>query len=312
MRFASSSGSDRGWTSEPFASPRRCAPPPGSRLGGADGAAASVSYARGHDEPAGAGRSPFAGGPAVAIVAADGHAVLVAADADIDPGAVRTDGDVRELRGVRAPARRRPASRALSRRRAGGRPPSPAWAVEVGVKPATCRTGLSRAASSGRRSSCGGARRRPDDQDRRGGGGAAGRAAGSTAAGQRAARDAALAPGRPSSSCSRRSARAIDTDAGEPVALGADLPDRRVRTAEVMGGPGAPRCSRAAIPCSVISCRGLGGYWGDSSPSWTVGRPSRRLRAAVPTVAHRALEHGVETAAARDHHRRVRRGRAAA
>ena len=31
-------------------------------------APASVSYATGHDEPAGAGRSPFAGGPAVAIV----------------------------------------------------------------------------------------------------------------------------------------------------------------------------------------------------------------------------------------------------
>ena len=65
------------------------------RAAGADWAVltapASVSYATGHDEPAGAGRSPFAGGPAVAIVAADGHTVLVAADADIDPGAVRTD-----------------------------------------------------------------------------------------------------------------------------------------------------------------------------------------------------------------------------
>ena len=48
-------------------------------------APASVSYATGHDEPAGAGRSPFAGGPAVAIVAGDGCAVLVAADADLDP-----------------------------------------------------------------------------------------------------------------------------------------------------------------------------------------------------------------------------------
>ena len=34
---------------------------------------ASVSYATGHDEPAGAGRSPFSGGPAVAVVAADGQ-----------------------------------------------------------------------------------------------------------------------------------------------------------------------------------------------------------------------------------------------
>jgi len=54
-------------------------------------APASVSYATGHGEPAGAGRSPFAGGPAVAIVSAGGEAVLVAADADLDPGAVRAD-----------------------------------------------------------------------------------------------------------------------------------------------------------------------------------------------------------------------------
>src|SRR5512133_2324667 len=52
---------------------------------------ASVSYATGHDEPAGAGRSPFSGGPAVAIVSGDGRAELVAADADLDHGAVRAD-----------------------------------------------------------------------------------------------------------------------------------------------------------------------------------------------------------------------------
>lgn len=249
---------------------------------------AAVSYATGHDEPAGAGRSPFSGGPAVAIVGADGHSVLVAADADVDPAAIRA-GATRDypafalppggpgLDGLYLDAVRA----ALSEAGVGG---------TVGVEPATCPDGVrgllagtvdmtaalrdARAVKTaeeiGRLRAC----------------------AALTAVGQRAAR-AAAQPGMTELELFAEIRRALDTEAGEPVPLGADLLSGAARTAGVMGGPG-PRVLEEGDPVICDLVPRAGGYWGDSCLSWALG-PASADYARMYAVARRALDHAAAT-----------------
>lgn len=252
-------------------------------------APASVAYVTGHDEPAGAGRSPFAGGPAVAIVAADGRTVLVAADADIDPGAVRAD-ETRSyeafalppggpgLNGLYLEAVRV----ALAESGVGG---------TVGVEPAMCPDGvrgLLAATTVDLTVALREARsvKTAEEVDRL-------RAcAALTAVGQRAAR-AAAAPGMPELELFAEIRRALDAVAGEAVALGADLLSGVARTAEVMGGPG-PRVLEEGDPVICDLVPRAGGYWGDSCLSWAVGEPSAG-HARLYAVARQALDHASET-----------------
>lgn len=263
------------------------------RAAGADWAVltapASVSYATGHDEPAGAGRSPFAGGPAVAIVAADGDTVLVAADADIDPTAVRTDAtqsyeafalppggpglDGLYLDTVRA---------ALAESGVGG---------TVGFEPATCPDGV-RGLLAGTTVDLTAALRdaravkTPAEVE------TLRACAALTAVGQRAAHDAA-APGMTELELFAEIRRALDAEVGEPVALGADLLSGVARTAGVMGGPG-PRVLEDGDPVICDLVPRSRGYWGDSCLSWTLGEPSAGYT-RLYAVARRALDHAAET-----------------
>jgi Xaa-Pro aminopeptidase len=255
-------------------------------------APASVSYATGHDEPAGAGRSPFSGGPAVALVAGDGRAVLVAADADLDPGAVRADR-TRDYPAF-APPPGGPgldglyleaASAALAEAGVGG---------TVALEPATCPAGVRRlldglaVATVDATGALRDARavKTADEIDRL-------RAcAGLTAVGQRAAREAA-APGMTELELYAEVRRALDGAAGAPVALSADLLSGVARTASVMGGPGTRALERGdPVVCDLVP--GLAGYWGDSCLSWTLG-PASAGYARLYAVARRALDHAART-----------------
>ena len=263
------------------------------RAAGADWAVltapASVSYATGHDEPAGAGRSPFAGGPAVAIVAADGDTVLVAADADIDPGVVRADAmqsyeafalppGSRGLDGLYLDAVRA----ALAESGVGG---------TVGFEPATCPDGV-RGLLAGTTVDLTAALRdaravkTPAEVE------TLRACAALTAVGQRAAHDAA-APGMTELELFAEIRRALDAEVGEPVALGADLLSGVARTAGVMGGPG-PRVLEDGDPVICDLVPRSRGYWGDSCLSWTLGEPSAGYT-RLYAVARRALDHAAET-----------------
>jgi Xaa-Pro dipeptidase len=253
---------------------------------------ASVSYATGHDEPAGAGRSPFSGGPAVAIVAGDGRAVLVAADADLDPGAVRAERTHDYpafalppggpgLAGLYLEA----ASAALAEAGVGG---------TVALEPATCPDGVRRllegrgAATVEATAALRDARavKTAEEIDRL-------RAcAALTAVGQAAAREAAV-PGMTELELYAEVRRALDAAAGGPVALSADLLSGVARTAAVMGGPGARTLEEGdPVICDLVPA--LGGYWGDSCLSWTLG-PASTDYARMYAVARRALDHAART-----------------
>jgi Xaa-Pro aminopeptidase len=253
-------------------------------------APASVSYATGHDEPAGAGRSPFAGGPAVAIVSAAGESVLVAADADVDPGAVRT-GAVRTYEAFALPPGGPgldglyvAAVRAvLAEAGVGGR---------IAIEPAACPEGVRRLLEGAEAVDATAALR-----DARATKTAAEverlrACAGLTAVGQRAAR-AAAAPGMTELELFAEIRRALDAEAGAPVPLGADVLSGVERTAEVMGGPG-PRALAAGDPVICDLVPGLRGYWGDSCTSWTLG-PAGAAYAELYAAARRGLDHAVET-----------------
>ena len=255
-------------------------------------APASVSYATGHDEPAGAGRSPFSGGPAVAIVSGDGRAVLVAADADLDPGAVRAERTHGYpafalapggpgLAGLYLDA----ASAALTEAGIGG---------TIALEPATCPEGVRRlldgaaVATVDATAALRDARaiKTAEEIDRL-------RAcAGLTAVGQRAAHEAA-ALGMTELELFAEVRRALDGAAGEPVALSADLLSGVARTAAVMGGPGGRTLEKGdPVVCDLVP--GLAGYWGDSCLSWTLG-PASADYARMYAVARRALDHAART-----------------
>lgn len=87
--------------------------------------------------------------------------------------------------------------------------------------------------------------------------------------------------------------RELETAAGGPVALGADLLSGE-RTLEVMGPP-SNRVIRAGDPVLCDLVPRLGAYWGDSSTTPVVGEPSPELE-RLHAVAAAALEHGVESA----------------
>ena len=253
---------------------------------------ASVSYATGHDEPAGAGRSPFSGGPAVAVVARDGCALLVAADADLDPEAVRAERTHGYAAFALAPGGPgldglylKAVSAALAEAGVGG---------TVALEPATCPDGVRRLldglgvavvdATAALRDAR--AVKTAEEVERL-------RAcAGLTAVGQRAAR-AAAAPGMTELELYAEVRRALDAAAGRPVALSADLLSGVARTAAVMGGPEARTLEEGdPVICDLVP--GLAGYWGDSCLSWTLG-PASPGYARMYAVARRALDHAART-----------------
>ena len=253
---------------------------------------ASVSYATGHDEPAGAGRSPFSGGPAVAIVATDGRAVLVAPDADLDPGAVRAEC-THEYPAFALPPGG-PGVDGLYLAAASAALGEAGVAGAVALEPATCPDGVRRLlgglgvtavdATAALREAR--AVKTADEIDRL-------RAcAGLTAVGQRAAREAA-APGMTELELFAEVRRALDGAAGRPVALSADLLSGVARTAAVMGGPEARRLEEGdPVICDLVP--GLAGYWGDSCLSWTLG-PASADYARMYAVARQALDHAART-----------------
>ncbi len=253
---------------------------------------ASVSYATGHDEPAGAGRSPFSGGPAVAVAARDGRALLVAADADLDPEAVRAERTHGYPAFALAPGGPgldglylKAVSAALAEAGVGG---------TVALEPATCPDGVRRLldglgvavvdATAALRDAR--AVKTAEEVERL-------RAcAGLTAVGQRAAR-AAAAPGMTELELYAEVRRALDAAAGRPVALSADLLSGVARTAAVMGGPEARTLEEGdPVICDLVP--GLAGYWGDSCLSWTLG-PASPGYARMYAVARRALDHAART-----------------
>jgi Xaa-Pro dipeptidase len=253
---------------------------------------ASVSYATGHDEPAGAGRSPFSGGPAVAVIARDGRALLVAADADLDPEAVRAERTHSYAAFALAPGGPgldglylKAVSAALAEAGVGG---------TVALEPATCPDAVRRLldglgvavvdATAALRDAR--AVKTAEEVERL-------RAcAGLTAVGQRAAR-AAAAPGMTELELYAEVRRALDAAAGRPVALSADLLSGVVRTAAVMGGPEARTLEEGdPVICDLVP--GLAGYWGDSCLSWTLG-PASPGYARMYAVARRALDHAART-----------------
>jgi Xaa-Pro dipeptidase len=264
------------------------------RAAGADWAVltapASVSYATGHHEPAGAGRSPFAGGPAVAIVSARGESLLVAADADVDAEAVRADATRAYsafalppggpgLEGLYLDA----VAAALAGTGAGG---------TVAIEPAACPDGVRRLLAGAKTVDVTAALRdaratkTAEEIERL-------RAcAALTAVGQDAAR-AAAAPGMTELELYAEVRGALDAAAGGPVALSADLLSGVERTAAVMGGPG-PRVLAVGDPVICDLVPGLAGYWGDSCTSWTLG-PSGPEYAGLYSAARRGLDHAVET-----------------
>jgi Xaa-Pro dipeptidase len=87
--------------------------------------------------------------------------------------------------------------------------------------------------------------------------------------------------------------RALDAAAGAPVALSADLLSGVARTAAVMGAPGGRTLEEGdPVICDLVP--GLGGYWGDSCRSWTLG-PASPGYARMYAAARQALDHAVGT-----------------
>jgi Xaa-Pro aminopeptidase len=257
-------------------------------LTGAD----SVCYATGHEAPAGAGPSPFAGGPSLAAVGRDGRTALVVEASERGPAeglradlVLDYDGFAPDPAGPSLERLYGEAVRAmLDELGVGG-----TVAVEPAGYPAAMRplldgriAGLADVTSSLRAARA--VKTAAEIVQLRA-------CAALTGIGQNAAREA-LAPGRTELEVFGAIRAALDAAEGGPAVLASDLLSGSDRTAAAMGPPG-PRMLAEGDPVICDLVPRSGGYWGDSCSTWVLGEPRAglgRLYAAARAGLDRAVE----------------------
>jgi Xaa-Pro aminopeptidase len=253
-----------------------------------------VCYATGHEVPIETGPSPHSGGPAVAIVGVDGSvALLVEELQENDARASRAD-HVAIVRGF-APTPHKPSLEAMH-----GAALS-ALLEELGIRRATVaveQASISAAivatlathdvrpidATAELRDARATKTARELEQLRA--------CAELTAVGQRAAVEAAE-PGLSELELFERIRLAMGLAIGLPVTLAADLLTGADRTGSAMGGP----TERVIVQGESVICDlvpRLGGYWGDSCNTFTVGDSTPPALAALRDAAVAALECAAE------------------
>ena len=249
----------------------------------------AVCYATGHVAPLGAGPVPFCGGPALAIVDAQGRSLLVASDAEVDPERPLRCDRVVTYEGFAPDPAGPPLERlyadavaqALADAGVGG---------TVAAEPATFPASV--AALVGDVADFAGALRSARAIKTREELDLLRACAELTAVGQQAAR-AGLRAGRSELEVFADVRAAFDAAAGGAVPLGADLLSGVARTAEVMGMPGARELAEGD-PVIVDLVPQLDGYWGDSCLSWVLGDAGPEYT-GLYRAAHAGLEAAVET-----------------
>ncbi len=251
----------------------------------------AVTYAAGHVAPVEAGPSPFTGGPTTAIVAADGSVALLcnqlersAAEAGwasrIETYESLGYGDLSPL-----DTKHHIAARALfADVGVGG---------TVAVQTATFTQGLAHALPAGTRTvgvdrALEVARSVKTAAEIS----ALRRCAEITAVGHACALTASR-PGRTELEAFEDLRCAMELAAGERLAVTGDYLSGRLRTAQVMGWPGA-RVLDAGDPIICDLAPRVSGYWGDSCNTFVLGEPSAAFLRLWRT-SKQALEHAVET-----------------
>lgn len=242
----------------------------------------AVAYATGHAPGVEAGPSPFAGGPALAVVGRDGRAGLLAPDAEAARADVVETYDAYGSDHANSPA----AAYAEALRR---------LAATLGVggvlasEPATHTAALDAVLGTARVDITPALRRQRATKT------AAElvalrRVAAITATGQRAFASA-LAAGRSELALFADIRRAMEAEAGERLPVAGDLLSGVARTAAVSGWPGARMVRPGEAVLADLAPR-LGGYWGDSCATIVAGEADdAQLR--LFTTARSALEHAM-------------------
>jgi Xaa-Pro aminopeptidase len=244
---------------------------------------AAVAYATGFAPFAGAGPSPFDAGPPAAIVSKD-RVVLVAADADADAH-LRAGVEVHPYHSFApAPWIRDPAEayRAAVLEALEGSERSRPVAVERSL-PVSLAESISDRVTIDEHLRWARMTKTAEELN------ALRRSAELASHGQTRAGELAR-PGVTELELFAEIRRELESAAGQPVALGADLLSGE-RTLEVMGPP-SQRVLRHGDPVLCDLVPRLGVYWGDSSTTPVVGEPSPQFE-RVHAVALAALEHGV-------------------
>ncbi len=242
----------------------------------------AVAYATGHAPTVETGPSPFAGGPAVAVVARDGRIGLLAANAEAARADVVETYDA--YGSDHADAATAPYAEALRRLVArlgvGG-----VLASETATHTALLDTVLGTA-----RVDVTPALRRQRATKTAAELAALRRVAAITATGQRAFA-AALAAGRSELALFADIRAAMEAEAGERLAVGGDLLSGAARTAGIGGWPGGRVVQPGDAVIADLGPR-FGGYWGDSCATTVAGEASdAQLR--LFAAARSALEHAM-------------------
>ena len=248
----------------------------------------AVAYATGHAPVIEAGPSPFAGGPTVALVGADGGSGLVAPNVEAASLAA-TWVDERALYEGYAYERPAPlhenylaAVRGLAAKLGFG--------GTLAVEPASFTAALAEALGGGRTTDLTPALTRARMIKTAAELALLRRCAEAAAVGQRAFLRA-VRPGRTELAVFADIRCAMEEFAGERMAITGDFLSGRQRTAGFTGWP-TDRVIEAGDPVIADLAPRLGGYWGDSCAGLVVGLPDERFRRQF-RAAKDALEHAL-------------------
>lgn len=247
----------------------------------------SVCYATGHVVPIEAGASPFAGGPTTAFISADGVAGIVAANVEGAAAAANradttvlyegfTFGHPADLLANYAEA----VAKITKQLGVGG-----TAAVESASFPAQLAAGFGRTADIGEPLRRARATKTTDEKA------LMRRAAQAAAIGQERFRTATRA-GRTELDVFADIRAAIETFAGERVAITGDFLSGRERTAGFTGWPIDRVIADGDCLISDLAPR-VAGYWGDSCASAVLGAPSAEYMKLF-TAAKTGLDHALE------------------